>query len=140
VEYLDSRESLATFLDRGEAMKAELLRFAHIKAGADPGDDPEANICQVHIGEIKRWITEASTIEAAGREAIDQAIVGSGMSFEEYTNATFLKGASQAAIARGYNIKAWAEEQGLSEQEAIEALENMPPRERLRITEPPTLD
>jgi hypothetical protein len=36
------RRKPTSFLDQGEDMEAELLHFAHIKAGADPGDDPDA--------------------------------------------------------------------------------------------------
>jgi len=133
------REMLATFLDRGEAMKVELLRFAHIKAGADPGDDPGANVCGVDIGEIKRWMRKANTlVTAAHRQrdanitAVGQAVLDSGMTTEEYTDALIAQSVR--------NMKAWAEQQGLSEQEAMEAFEKLSPLERKRIVEPPTAD
>ena len=142
VEWLEDpgeRETLAAFLGDGEAMKAELLRFAHIKAGADPGDDPEANVCQVDIGQIKRWMRKANTLVAAAHRqrtanltAVGQAILGSGMTTEEYQKAVLAKN------TRKFN--AWAEEQGLTEQEAVEVSEKLPPLERQRIIGPPTLD
>jgi hypothetical protein len=133
------REMLATFLDRGEAMKVELLRFAHVKAGADPGDDPGANVCGVDVGEIKRWLRKANALVAAlhrerhaHTEALGQAALDSGMGAEGYTDALIAQSVR--------NMKAWAEQQGLSEQEAMDAFEKLPPLERKRIIGPPPLD
>jgi hypothetical protein len=140
VDYLEDpeeREALATFLNRGEAMKVELLRFAHIKAGADPGDDPEANVCQVGVGDIKPWMRKANSLVAAAKRqrvanttAVGQAILDSGMTTEEYQKAVLAKS--------GRNLESWAEEQGLSGQEALDAFEKLPPLERYRIIGPPT--
>jgi hypothetical protein len=140
VDYLEDaeeRRALSTFLDRGDAMEAELLRFAHIKAGADPGDYPEANVCQVSVGDIKPWLTQANKLKAAARvqrdvniAALGHKVLDSGMSIEDYTNAMLEKSAR--------NVQAWGAEQGLSEQEASEAWEKLPPLEKQRIIGPQT--
>jgi hypothetical protein len=141
VEWLEpsERETLSAFLKDGETMKAELLRFAHIKAGADTGDDPEANVCGVDVREIKRWLRKANTLLAAAHRerdanitAMGQAILDSGMTTEEYRKAVFAQGQR--------NVRAWAEKRGLSEQAAWEAVDKMPPAEATRIIGPPTLE
>ncbi len=142
LDYLEDpgeRETLAAFLSDGEIMKAELLRFAHIKAGADPGDDPGANVCGVDVGEIKRWLRKANTLVAAAHRerdaniaAVGQAAIDAGMSGEDYANAVLAQSVRK--------FQAWAEEQGLSEKDATDAWEKMPVLERQRIMGPPTLE
>jgi hypothetical protein len=139
VEWLEDpaeRRNLTSFLNQGEGMEAELLRFAHIKAGADPGDDPDAKVWHGDMGEMKRWIRKGNTLVAAAHRqrdaniaAVGQKSIDLGMTTEEYTNAMLAKSAR--------NVEAWAEEQGLSEQEAWEAINKMPPAEANRIMGPP---
>jgi hypothetical protein len=133
------REMLAAFLHKGGTMEAELLRFAHIKAGADPGDDPGANVCGVDVGDIKRWLREANKLVTALHrerdaytEEMGQAALDSGLSEKEYVDALLAQNLC--------NVKAWAKEKGLSEDEAMGAFEKLPPLERKRIMGPLTLD
>jgi hypothetical protein len=131
------RRKLTSFLDRGEGMERELLRFAHIKAGADPGNRPDANVWHGDLGEIKRWLKAANRVIAGARVQRDayiaargQEVLDSGMSVEDYTNAML-----ENSVRK---MHAWGADQGLSEQDALEAWEKLSPMEKQRIIGPPT--
>lgn len=120
----ETSAQLATFLQRGEDIEAELLLVVHSERQAH----------EIDQRQMKGWIKNASRILGAARaerdqrvKALGQAVIDSGMTAEQF---------AEDVIARSTReLETWADEHGMSVSDAIKAIEQMPPAQRPKFGE-----
>jgi hypothetical protein len=115
---------LATFVQRGEDIEAELLLVVH----------GERQAHEVDQRQMKGWIKNASRMLGAAQaerdqriKALGQAAIDSGITAEQFAEDLIARSACE--------LETWAEEHGMSVSHAITAIEQMPPAERPKFGE-----